>query len=173
MSGLRAVIEQYFDEEELRTLCSDLGVDYDSLPGDGKAAKARELAGHFARRGQEHLLAVTIAGLRPNAVEELARYAGDQPSASLLTPHELENGGSEYRALTLSLFDRVFERVGSMSDEFRDRFRSLEESSNDRFNSLERSVSHIRVGMIVLAIAILMLIGSGILFVVLTGIGIR
>lgn len=171
---MRSVIEQYFDEEELRTLCSDLDVDYDSLPGDGKAAKARELAGHFTRRGQEYLLAVTIAGLRPNAVEELSRYTvSDVPSASLLTSHDLENGGKEYRALQLSLFDRVFERIGSMSNEFRDRFRSLEESSNDRFNSLEKSVSHMRLGMIVLAVAILMLIGSGIAFVALTGIGIK
>ncbi len=174
MSELRSVIEKYFDEEELRTLCSDLDVDYDSLPGDGKAAKARELASHFMRRGQEYLLAVTVAGLRPNAVEELSLCsASDAPSASLLTSHDLENGGSEYRALVLSLIDRVFERISSMSNESRDRFRSLEESSSDRFSSLEKSLSHVQLGMIVLALAFLLLAGGGLAFIVLTGIGIR
>jgi DNA-binding NtrC family response regulator len=33
----------YFNLEEIRTLCFLLEIDFDNLPGDGKAAKAREL----------------------------------------------------------------------------------------------------------------------------------
>lgn len=40
---LRELLDQHFNEEELRTLCFDVGVDYDSLGGRGKAANAREL----------------------------------------------------------------------------------------------------------------------------------
>ena len=36
-----------FSEEELRTLCFFLEVDYNSLPADGKAGKARELVLHY------------------------------------------------------------------------------------------------------------------------------
>jgi len=64
---LRQVIEQSFDEEELRTLCFDLNVDYDTLPGRGKAAKARELISYFLRREQVQKLAACIQQQRPNA----------------------------------------------------------------------------------------------------------
>ena len=46
---LRQLIIDYFDKEELRTLCFDLEVDYDSLRGEGKAAKARDLVAYFKR----------------------------------------------------------------------------------------------------------------------------
>ena len=37
--SLRQILVSSFDEEETRTLCYDLDVDYDSLPGRGKEAK--------------------------------------------------------------------------------------------------------------------------------------
>jgi len=37
------LIDQKFDSEDLRTLCFQLGVDYDNLPARGKRNKAREL----------------------------------------------------------------------------------------------------------------------------------
>ncbi len=49
LTRLRQILDTRFDLEELRTLCSDLGVDYDSLPGEGKAAKARELVNYLER----------------------------------------------------------------------------------------------------------------------------
>jgi hypothetical protein len=47
---LRQILSRRFDEGELRTLCFDSGMDYDSLPGTGKADKARELVAYFERR---------------------------------------------------------------------------------------------------------------------------
>lgn len=38
-----------FDEEELRTFCFERGIDYDNLPGRGKASKARELVAYYER----------------------------------------------------------------------------------------------------------------------------
>ncbi len=46
---LRKTLSTRFGLEELRTLCFDLGIDYDDLPGEGKPAKARELIIHLER----------------------------------------------------------------------------------------------------------------------------
>jgi hypothetical protein len=43
------LLTEHFDEEEFRTLCFDLSVDYDTLRGEGKAAKARELVAYLDR----------------------------------------------------------------------------------------------------------------------------
>jgi hypothetical protein len=39
-------LNDYFDKEELRTLCADIDVDYDDLGGEGKAAKAYDPVHH-------------------------------------------------------------------------------------------------------------------------------
>ena len=49
---LRQLLVTHFDEGELRTLCFDLDVDYDSLPGEGKANKARELVSYLQRHAR-------------------------------------------------------------------------------------------------------------------------
>ena len=49
---LREKINKHFDDEELRTLCQDLGIAYDDLPARGKANKARELVGFLERNGR-------------------------------------------------------------------------------------------------------------------------
>jgi len=51
-SRLRQVLSTHFDEEELRTLCFDLDVRYDDLPGEGAAGKARELVAFLERHGR-------------------------------------------------------------------------------------------------------------------------
>ncbi len=48
-STLHRHLDEYFSEEELRTLCFDMGVDYEGLPASGKAGKARELIIHLER----------------------------------------------------------------------------------------------------------------------------
>ena len=40
---LQEKLEKHFNEDELRSLCFDLGEDYENLGGEGKAGKAREL----------------------------------------------------------------------------------------------------------------------------------
>lgn len=54
---LRRLIDQTFNEEELKNLAQILQVDYDNLPAAGKVNKARELINYCTRRHQtEHLL---------------------------------------------------------------------------------------------------------------------
>jgi len=62
---LREDLVQYFDKEELRTLCTDLGVDYDGLRGEGKEGKARELIAYLDRRGSISILIKICIKLRP------------------------------------------------------------------------------------------------------------
>jgi DNA-binding NtrC family response regulator len=57
---LRQLITKRLDLEELRTLCFDLEVDFDSLRGEGKAGKSRELVALFWRRGVLDQLRVAV-----------------------------------------------------------------------------------------------------------------
>jgi hypothetical protein len=64
LSRLRQILVERFSDGELRTLCFDLGVDYDILPGDNKADKARELVAYLDHRGQSERIAVAGRRLR-------------------------------------------------------------------------------------------------------------
>ncbi len=70
-SELRELIIRRFDQEELRNLCQDLDVDYDSLRGEGKAGKARELVALLQRRSRLDDLLNRLNELQPNDSAEL------------------------------------------------------------------------------------------------------
>ena len=78
LTALREQILARCNEEELRTLCADLGVDYDDLPAMGRADKARELVALLNRQGRIAELEATLA--RPRSVASRIRHAldGDQ-----------------------------------------------------------------------------------------------
>jgi len=59
------MIALHFDEDELRTLCLLLNIDYESLGGDGKRAKAERLVGYLDRRGRSDELLDKLDQLRP------------------------------------------------------------------------------------------------------------
>lgn len=59
-------ISARFDEEEIRTLCFRMGVEYDDLPGEGRAAKARELVKWCGYRDRVDELSLTCLSERPN-----------------------------------------------------------------------------------------------------------
>lgn len=62
---LRQHIERHLSLEELRTLCFDLDIDFDSLGGDGKEGKVRELLAHCRRTNQVPQLLTYLARRRP------------------------------------------------------------------------------------------------------------
>jgi hypothetical protein len=66
LSELREMLDTSFNEDELRTLCADLDIDYESLPGEGKSSKARELIAYLQRRGRSDELVAYLIRLRPN-----------------------------------------------------------------------------------------------------------
>jgi uncharacterized protein len=49
LSQLLQTLTDHFSDDELRTLCFKLGVDYEDLPGQSRAAKARELVAYCER----------------------------------------------------------------------------------------------------------------------------
>ncbi len=69
---LHQKLTNHFNESELRTLCFGLGVDYDDLPGQGKADKARELILYFERCGQIVALVQNCARLRSHVSWEFS-----------------------------------------------------------------------------------------------------
>jgi hypothetical protein len=59
------LLVQHFSLEELHTLAFDLGVDYESLAGTGKEARAREFLLHLDRRGRIPQLLDAVRKQRP------------------------------------------------------------------------------------------------------------
>jgi len=56
LTNLYNRFEEYFSLEDIRALCFDLGFDYDSIPGEGKSAKIRELILQMGRTRKMHEL---------------------------------------------------------------------------------------------------------------------
>ncbi len=62
LQPIREFIEAHFNDEELRTLCADLGLDYERLAGSTTPGKMRELIAYHERRGTvRDLLAASCA----------------------------------------------------------------------------------------------------------------
>ena len=66
LTYLHNFLVEHFDGEELKTLCFELRVDYDSLPGQGKAAKARDLILQIEQQGELGQLLAALKRRRPN-----------------------------------------------------------------------------------------------------------
>jgi hypothetical protein len=80
---LRDVLETYFNNSELRDLCFRLDIDYENLPGEGKASKARELILYCERQGRTRDLAEACCRLRLLACDNLRTIlAPDQPGSA-------------------------------------------------------------------------------------------
>jgi hypothetical protein len=65
---LRRILAEYFNDDELRDLSFDMSIDYESLPGVGKASKARELIAFVERYGRFQDLVEHTRSLRPNII---------------------------------------------------------------------------------------------------------
>lgn len=64
---LRRKLANYFSDDELRTLCFDLEIDYDNLGGEGKDGKTRELVVFCERTDRLLRLSEYAREIRPNA----------------------------------------------------------------------------------------------------------
>ena len=67
---LREFLITHFNDNELRDLCFSLAIDYENLPGAGKADKARELVAYCERFGRTDELVEACRRLRPNVFAE-------------------------------------------------------------------------------------------------------
>lgn len=67
LSKVRDLIVNHFDLKELKTICFDLGIDFESLSGEGKPGKVRELVLLADRIGEFDKLVAYCQELRPHA----------------------------------------------------------------------------------------------------------
>lgn len=77
----RQLLNSYFSDGELRDLCFDLGIDYESLPGSGKSDKARELLAYVTRRNR-------IAELLETCRQQRSQVAWPSPSQQDITAQQ-------------------------------------------------------------------------------------
>jgi hypothetical protein len=95
LTQLRQNLINCFDEDELRTLCFDLDTDYDTLPGQGKAGKARSLVAFLDRRGRLSDLAQVCSRQRPHV------SWADSPGPVANPENEFVNRQSELNLLNV------------------------------------------------------------------------
>lgn len=69
--NLRKVLAECFDEEEVSTLCFDMRIDYEDIPGSGKTAKARGLVAYCERRRIIPQLVSKVLDTRPDTLSAL------------------------------------------------------------------------------------------------------
>jgi hypothetical protein len=67
------VLKANFSLEELRELCFEMGIDYDSLTGENKPAKVDQLVARCQLEGRYDELAGRVLGKRPNLADELLK----------------------------------------------------------------------------------------------------
>jgi hypothetical protein len=65
-TSLRKKIMEHFNESELKTLCSDMGIDYEIVPGSGKEDRIRELIDYCRRHGKYDALVAMCREQRPH-----------------------------------------------------------------------------------------------------------
>ena len=109
---LRQNLVDSFSDTELHDLCFDMGIDYEDLPGEGRAAKARELVAYCERRSLTSELIKKCSELRPlvswgaSTPEVSANVQPAAPESTALTRARrtlaiLEEQAAGYTALTI------------------------------------------------------------------------
>lgn len=85
-ADLRQQMITALNEEELRTLCFDLNVDFDNLPGRNKASKIRELIDLMRRNGRLPQLITQLQQIRPSLTWQLPTNTPPVRSAAQRNP---------------------------------------------------------------------------------------
>ena len=96
VAELRRLLNQHLGSDELYDLCRVLNIDYENLPSEGKAGKARELIAYLDRAGRLTDLLKACKRLRPDIAwnNRGIRDEASTPDTSATpedVPHE-ENG---------------------------------------------------------------------------------
>jgi hypothetical protein len=116
---LYQLLAEHFNEEELRTLCYALAIDYDNLGGRGKAANARELVNHCQTHRRLNELADLVLQQRPNVSRySLLPDASDDSPFMGLRYFDEANAHLFFgrEALTEELVARTIPETGSFRD---------------------------------------------------------
>ena len=81
LTNLRKILASRLSQGELETLCFDLGIDFDDLPGETKSDKARELIEYIDNRDQISRLIEVLKLQRPDIPwDSVIKEAKEPPS---------------------------------------------------------------------------------------------
>jgi hypothetical protein len=127
LTQLRQLLAKRFSDGELHTLCFDLGVEYEDLPGAGKADKARELVDYMDRYERLADLLRVGRGARPDVPwPELYATPAVRPSPPADSP-----------ALRAIKRQALEQRLADLTAEY--------EAANDQLGSSLAAVDRLRI----------------------------
>jgi formylglycine-generating enzyme required for sulfatase activity len=123
---LRQILIERFKLDELRMLCFDLGVEYESLSGATRDGKAMALIEHLEHRLRLAELVALGRRIRPDIAWNDLTRAETQPVAAPLT-------ASDRLVVVLDQFEELFLRVGPLrrADFFRELADALDKPERD------------------------------------------
>lgn len=95
-NDLHNILDQFFDEQELRQICFEMGLDYEDLPFSGQTNKARELVALSVRCGRFTQLQAIIKAARPFLFKTSA--STHSPKQKLNNFHNIMSGLTRHTA---------------------------------------------------------------------------
>ncbi len=113
LSKLYKVLSDRFSDGELQSLAFDLEIDYESLPGEGKLSKARELVAYLERRGRVRDLIDYIARARPDISQDELGLAKPPPPQRPPTLFYLILDGNPHQDLDWAGWFPALEQLGA------------------------------------------------------------
>lgn len=133
-SELLLTLVQKFNDEELRTFCFHLNVDYDSLIGTGKEGKARELITFLERRNRFFDILNTGKRIRPDISWD---SLNEQSLSITSTPKANDNAAISFEKFLESKPDKrmIYDYFKSNADILRKRFGGDKILSNISFGT--------------------------------------
>jgi hypothetical protein len=163
LTKLRQMLAAHFSVEELRTLCFDLGVDYDDLPGEGKTSKARELIGYLERHdripdlvelGKKKHPALSWEN-KPEEIESVGitviEFVDREAELALLQAERLRASRSPYTLVSappgygktylLRYLIHTIESDGTLRQKWCARYLSVDSQSSDQIADITRTIT--------------------------------
>ncbi len=99
---------KHFSEQELKTLCFYLDIDYDDLPGEGREDKARELVKCIKRHGRVHEFVEIGQKRRPDISWNEALDVMEANNANLERQRDLETLRKIFESINITKLDNFF-----------------------------------------------------------------
>ena len=129
---IRLILTDRFNEEELRNLCFDLDVDYDSLGGKGKGGKARELVAWAKRQDRLQELETAMHRGRPDLGTTYSPKRAQKLQTSILTasPPDIRDAFIEFTA-QIDAYLNKFNLLHRQLKEWKDVHNLLQDLQNE------------------------------------------
>lgn len=147
-NSLRQFLIERFSDSELRTLCAELGIEYEGLTGTNRDDKARELVAFCERRGEFERLETIIRAARPSIfIPQIPSGASTGQTFALKHVHIARRKptmiSTPIDELSKVQFERLFVKIDELTaglSEVRTQLALLTQKTDQRISGLEISV---------------------------------